>query len=181
MGFIESNKENDQKLNFYKQILAQIELELSSQIRYYNLACFFENIGMKNLSKFFFHQAEEENKHAHKFMNFLLDSGVFFQVGNIIVPEFNLSNHNTLSDKVLEAFKGALYQEMVVTRGIHNICDIVKNKRYYEIESLLNWFTEEQMEEESTMQDLIDQFNICGNNLLLLDNSDYVRGLLVAE
>ncbi len=181
MGSIKTITTDTARAIFYNTIVSQIEFELASQVKYYNMAQVFDDLGMKNLAKFFFQQATEENQHALKFMKFLSDNGILFEIGTIEVSELSLNQEMRASERVLQCFHAALDQEKQVTAKIHVLFDIVKEHGYFEAESLLSWFTEEQMEEEDTMQSLVDLFKISENNLLLLDNSDYVRELLVAE
>jgi ferritin len=74
---------------------------------------------------------------------------------------------------LLEAFEVSLKNEQATTEGIHQVLDLAHNERDYATMTLLNWFAEEQAEEEALMQYFTERLRMVGNEgsgLLLVDN-----------
>ena len=65
---------------------------------------------------------------------------------------------------MLEAFEATLAHERIVTGFIYELVKIAKEENDYATESMLQWFVDEQVEEESTAQGLIDSLKLIGNS-----------------
>ena len=64
----------------------------------------------------------------------------------------------------MEAFEATLAHEKIVTGFIYELVKIAKEEDDYATESMLRWFVDEQVEEESTAQGIIDALKLIGNS-----------------
>jgi ferritin len=138
----------------------QIGHEFHAAHSYMAMACRFDSLGLKMMSAWFFKQGEEERQHAHKLMKYLLDVGAEVRLDAIDAPRGDLSNPVTI-------VQSALNQEMNVTRQIHELMALAEQHRDYATRSFLNWFVDEQVEEVSTMTDLLNIVQMAGPHQLL--------------
>lgn len=129
-------------------INAQIGHEFEATLQYLSMAAYFEEEGYKNLAKRMYEQAEEEHAHGMKFFKFVLERG-----GKVEIP--TLPGPKAVFTSALEVFKAALAWEKVVTKNIYNLVEIAIADKDYATQQFLNWFTNEQIEEEANMEGYI--------------------------
>lgn len=128
---------------------AQINAEFWSAYLYLSMSVDAANKGQKGVANWFSVQFKEEQAHAQIFMNYLLSRGGRIELAPIAeVP--------TAWSSVLEMFKATLEHERKVTALIHNLCSIAADERDFASSNMLNWFVDEQIEEEGNAQELID-------------------------
>lgn len=143
----------------------QIKHELYAAHLYMSMAAYCAGQDLDGCAHFFLVQAEEERFHAMKFFNFINDKD-----GKITFDA--LENPHTSYDSVLHVFQEALKHEKIVTSKIYNLMDIATEEKEYATISFLNWFVDEQVEEEATFSALIQKFKAAVNDesmLLMLD------------
>ena len=129
----------------------QIKHELYAAHLYMSMAAYCAGQDLDGCANFFLAQAEEERFHAMKFFNFINDKD-----GEIKFDA--LENPHASYDSVLDAFQAALQHEKIVTSKIYNLMDIATEEKEYATISFLNWFVDEQVEEEATFSALIQKF-----------------------
>jgi ferritin len=100
------------------------------------------------LAAHFFKQAEEEKQHAHKFIKFITDTGGRLAIPAIPAPQ----NTFTFAE---EAVKLSLDQEKRVSEQVNHLVHMAKEETDYTTDQFLQWFVQEQLEEVSSMQDLL--------------------------
>jgi ferritin len=81
-------------------------------------------------------------------VNYLLDRGATPDIGAIDTPRQSFADH-------VEPIQVALDQERKVTVQISKLFEIARETRDYQSEQFMQWFLEEQVEEEAAMQDLL--------------------------
>lgn len=143
----------------------QVTLELESAHQYIALSAWLEGEGLPGMAHWMRLQAGEENEHAMKFYRFLLDRGVTVELGALSKPVSSF-------DGVVDVFKASLAAEERVTAAIHNLYSMATDARDFASYPLLDWFVDEQIEEESTVQQIIDDLERTqgnGHALLMLD------------
>lgn len=161
----------------HKRLVDQISMELAAHNTYLNMSVLFDYVGVFNLGDFAKKQAKEELEHANKLMDFLSDIGVVYQIGSLPTCEIDLL-HEANPIKIVEILIGlGLSKERNLGNYIKDTYQAAKGLDA-EIEQFLLWYVEEQVEEVAQFDDLMTQFSICGGNLLILDNSDFVKQLL---
>ena len=142
----------------------QIGSEFGASMQYLSIAAHFDSEALNNFAQFFYLQSDEERDHAMKFINYLMDAG-----GDLVIPEIPAPKPNFTSAE--EAVKAALDWELEVTRQINNLMDIAVKEKDYIAQQFLDWYTNEQLEEVSTMDTLLSLVRRAGEkNLLQLEN-----------
>jgi ferritin len=139
----------------------QITAEFSASHEYLAMACAFEEMGLKALSQFFHGQSSEERAHGAKLLKYILEVG-----GNVALDAIPKPAADTSSAKtILEA---ALAAEIKVTELVHNLVALAEEEKDYATRSFLQWYVDEQVEEVSTMRDLV-QFEEMSKDLFHLE------------
>ena len=143
----------------------QVNHELAASYSYLAASAWLESTPYGGFAAWMESQSEEERLHAMKFYRFLLDRGEEIKLHAIPEPRAEYSS-------VLEVFEASLAQEKEVTRQIHQLYEAAETASDHESKNLLNWFLDEQVEEEKSVQDMIDRLQLVGDNpigLLQLD------------
>lgn len=149
----------------------QITHELYAAHLYMAMAGYCANNDLDGCANFFIVQAEEERFHAMKFFHFINDKD-----GDIKFDA--LDNPHTTYDSVLHVFESALTHEKIVTSKIYDLMDIATSEREYSTISFLNWFVDEQVEEEATFTGYVQNFKPAMKDeslLLMLDREMATR------
>lgn len=143
----------------------QIGLELASSHAYLQLAAYFADQSLSGFESWMRAQADEERAHAMKFFDFVLDRGHQVVLGAIDAP-------SGVPASPLEAFEIALDHERRVTASIQRLMDLAEAERDSSSYSILQWFLTEQIEEESSVGEIVDQLRFAEGNpaaILMLD------------
>jgi ferritin len=143
----------------------QITKELYSSYLYFQMAAWFDNQTMPGFAVWMRAQAQEEIAHATIFYNYVNERGGFVEMGAIDKP-----NHEYTS--ALDVFEKTLAHEQLVTSSINSIMDLAVDERDYATQKRLEWFIEEQVEEEANPAEIIGKLNMigdAGNGLYMLD------------
>jgi bacterioferritin B len=133
---------------FVKALNEQIGKEFTAAHQYTAVAAYYDRLTFPRLAKFFYDQAEEERGHAMKMVNYLRDTNSDLELGAVAAPRTEFADH-------IEPIKEALKQEQKVTVAISEIYKIARDTNDYASESFMQWFVDEQVEEESTMDALL--------------------------
>lgn len=130
---------------------AQVNAELWSAYLYLAMSLDAEAKGYKGVANWFYVQFQEEQAHARIFMNYLNSRDAKVELLPIDpVP--------AAWDSVLDMFRLTLEHEKKVTALINNLAAIAKEDNDYASLNRLNWFIDEQVEEEESARDMI--FNV---------------------
>jgi ferritin len=154
---------------------AQINNEMTASYNYLAMSAWFENTPYGGFAQWMLAQSQEETTHAMKFYHFLIDRGAKVELAAISTPPADFSSP-------LEVFETSLNQEEQVTTSIHQLYNMAETHRDHESKNLLNWFLDEQVEEEKAVQDMIDRLRLVGDNplgLLQLDQEAAQRSPLI--
>jgi ferritin len=139
----------------------QIGHEFGASMQYVSIAAHFEQRQLRLLAKLFFEQAEEERRHAMKFVKYLLDTKADLQVPSIPAPAPTFGSAE-------EAVQAALTWEQEVTRQITSLMDTAVKQNDYLAQSFLQWFVDEQLEEVVKMDRLLSIIRQSGERNLLM-------------
>lgn len=144
-------------------INVQIGAEFAASLQYVAIATHFDGEGLKKMAEFFYKQAEEEKEHAMKFVQYLVDTG-----GDVRIPA--VSAPKATFESAEEAVKLSLDWELEVTRQINALYDIARGKNDYAGQNFLDWFVEEQVEEVSSMDNLLKVVRRVGEkNIVMME------------
>lgn len=137
----------------------QIGSELGASNQYLMIAAYFDSEALPELAGFFFRQSDEERMHAMKFVRYILDAGGAVAVPSISAPSEGL-------DSAESCVKKALDWELEVTKQINNLMAMAVKENDFIAQQFLHWFVEEQLEEVSTMDELLTVVRRAGENQL---------------
>jgi bacterioferritin B len=133
---------------FVDALNAQISREFAAAHQYTAIGAWYTGETYPQLASFFFAQAEEEREHALKMVNYLLDTNSAVDFTGVDSPRTDFEDH-------IAPIRLALEQEQSVTVSISELFEVARETRDYRSEQFLDWFLEEQTEEESSMSDLL--------------------------
>jgi bacterioferritin B len=140
----------------------QIGYEFSASLQYYAIAAHFAAEALPQLSAHFFKQAEEEKGHALRFIKYVVDAG-----GRVVIPAIDAPQS---AFKAAEAaVKLSLDQEVKVTHQINALVELARSQNDYITINFLQWFLTEQLEEVSSMDNLLKIVQRAGDDLLQAD------------
>jgi ferritin len=114
------------------------------------------------LAAHFYRQAEEERDHAMRFIKYLLDAGGRVEIPQLPAPQGQFAS-------VAEAVKLSLDQEKMVTGRINHLMESAIKENDFITQNALAWFVNEQLEEVSSMENLLKVVQLAGNNLLFVE------------
>ena len=136
-----------------EQILKE---EYSSRI-YLQMAIWCETNGLSGAANFLYAQAEEEREHMLKFVHYLNDRGGVSMLKPVDQPPHEFKDVKDVFDQVLA-------HEQYITKSINEVYEVTLNEKDYTSGNFLQWFINEQIEEESTMSTIVDKINLVGND-----------------
>jgi len=136
-----------------KAINDQINAEFWSAYLYLSMACDMESKGFKGIANWFRVQYEEELAHARIFINHVTARGGRVNLAPIAEVPGEWANPEEVFAKTLE-------HERVVTSLINDLYALAEDEKDYATRQMLNWFIAEQVEEEDTAQEMIDNLNL---------------------
>ncbi len=128
----------------------QVKFEYESAHYYLAIANYFRAEDLEGFAHFFEVQAEEERFHAEKFTHFIDELGAVVKLKGLGDPKNDF-------DSPQAAFEYALEHEKFITKRINQLMDIAHSDKNYAAVNFLNWFIEEQVEEEASMDELINK------------------------
>ncbi len=143
----------------------QINKEIFSEYYYLSMAAYLSSIGLPGFENFFLIQVQEERFHAMKMYDFVNERG-----GRVILSQ--IDTPKTEFNSPLEVFQLAYEHEQFVTKLINKLMDLAISENDHATKSFLNWFVDEQVEEEASMEGFVNKLKLIdgkGNGLLMLD------------
>jgi ferritin len=148
-----------------KAINDQISYEASGTYAYVAIASWCERTGYGGSAAFFFEQAAEENTHMLKFIHYLNNAGA-----EAIIPATEKPQSDF--DSLESTFQTGLKSEQTVTKLINNLVEIAEREKDRATYSFLQWFVNEQIEEESLFETILQKFELLGRDKLAIYQID---------
>jgi ferritin len=133
---------------FTEALNEQVGREFRAAYQYTAVAAYYDRETFPRLAKFFFDQADDERGHALKMVSYLRDTGAELTLGELPAPRVDFEDH-------VEPIRLALEAERKVTAAINGLFEIARETNDYASESFMQWFVDEQVEEEATMESLL--------------------------
>jgi len=133
----------------------QIKIEAASSAKYLAMASWCAEQGFVNSEAYLMTQAQEEREHMIKFFKYVNEAG-----GRAISPEVAHIPHEF--ESLRDIFETALEQEIGVTNSIYKLVEAARKGRDFITEHFLQWFVQEQMEEEVNARRAVQLFDIIG-------------------
>lgn len=129
----------------------QINMELWSAYLYLSMSLDAREKGLKGVAHWFRHHCDEEMQHAFKFMRYM--EGQMAKVRLFPIAEVPVA-----WDSPSSMFAHALQHEQKITSYIHHIYALAQDERDYATSGFLQWFVDEQIEEEETVSEKLSVF-----------------------
>lgn len=143
----------------------QIQRELESAQIYLSMAAYFDSVNLPGFAQWMKMQFQEEQAHAFKFYDYVFDRG-----GQVILQA--LGQPPTEFQSPLDVLEQTLAHEQKVTGHINDLYALAVEEKEYSSQIFLQWFVEEQVEEEKAAGDIIALLKRVGDNehaLMMLD------------
>lgn len=128
----------------------QINKELWSSYLYLSMAAYFEDRGLPGFANWMKVQAQEEVSHAMKIFDYINDRSGRVTLQPIVEVPFEWADTKTVVEETLN-------HEKQVSSYIYNLVDLSIEEKDHATNNMLQWFVEEQVEEEASVGELLDK------------------------
>ncbi|MEK7684955.1 MAG: ferritin, partial [Verrucomicrobiota bacterium] len=141
----------------------QIGNEFNASLQYVSIASHFSGDALPALAAHFYRQAEEERDHAMRFVKYIVDAGGSIEIPAIPAPKGAFKNAE-------EAVQLSLDREKAVTQQINQLYELAIKESDHTTRTFLAWFLTEQLEEVSSMDNLLKMVQRAGEaNMLYVE------------
>jgi ferritin len=150
----------------------QIKNELYSAYLYLSMSAYFQGKNLPGFAAWLRVQFQEEQVHALKFYDYVLERGGHIALQAIPQPPAEWKTN-------LEAFQQVLEHEQHVTALIYKLYETALSEKDYAAQIMLQWFINEQVEEEKNATEIVEQLKLIdahGTAVLMLDHRLGKRG-----
>ena len=144
----------------------QVNSEYYSSFLYLSMSSYFETMNLLGMAKWMRMQYEEEIMHAIKIFDMIVDMEGTVKLKPVDGPPTDFKSP-------LDVFKKSLAHERKVTGMINDIYSLARKENDYAVQSALQWFIDEQVEEEKSALEIVRQLEMIGDEttpLLMLDS-----------
>ena len=154
-----------------EELNKQLNAELYSAYLYLSMSAYCADNNLAGFSHWMRLQFEEEQAHAMRFFQFILDRGGKVELKAINEPKHDWKN-------IIDVFENILRHEQHITSMINDLVNVAMEERDHATVNFLQWYVSEQVEEEATVSDLLDQLRLIegkGPGLFMLDREAKTR------
>lgn len=135
----------------------QINKELFSEYLYLSMQAWFADQNLDGMANWMNAQSKEENFHAMKLFNYLIERGARVKLGAIAAPTLDFGNP-------LKAFQMSLDHEKFISKSIDELMDLAIKEKDHATKSFLQWFIDEQVEEEASVDRIVNMLKMVGDH-----------------
>jgi ferritin len=147
----------------------QINNELYSSYSYLAMSAYCEHVQFTGCASWMRLQSQEEYGHAMRLYNFLIDRDCRVKLKPVAAPQVDF-------DSVQQVFEKALAQEQTVTQQINQLWELAFNEKQFTALVELEWFIQEQVEEEKSAREIVHKFKLVNNDPAALLDLDRELG-----
>jgi ferritin len=140
-----------------KAINKQINAEMYSAYLYLSMAAYVESKNFKGIANWLQLQAQEEMTHAMKFYSFVFDRG-----GRVVLEA--IEGPKTEWKSIVDVYENVYEHECKVTGLINNLVDLALAEKDHASNAFLQWFVNEQVEEEATAQEIVETLKLAAES-----------------
>ena len=144
------------KKSMLKALNEQINAEIYSAYLYFSMSAYCQSKDLVGAASWFRVQAQEELFHASKFFDYIQDRDGLVTLTEIAGPP-------TTWKSALAAFEQALEHEQLVTARINKLVDLALKESDHTTNTFVQWFVNEQIEEEASVRQVIGQLRLVGD------------------
>jgi ferritin len=136
----------------------QVKIEAQSSQIYLAVASWLETQpGLEGYTEFFYKQSDEERHHMLKFIHYINDRD-----GHAIIPA--LAMPQNIYSQVIDVFRDFLKNELEVSQSINDLVELALNEKDYLTFKFLQWYLDEQLEEEKMAKTILEKLELVGND-----------------
>lgn len=150
-----------------KALNDQITMEGYASNYYLAMASWCEMTGYEGSASLFYQQSDEERQHMLKIIHYLNDLGV-----SAVIPQ--IKQPPKLFKSLESICKTALKNEQNVTESIHKMTEIAQKEKDHSTFTFLQWFVNEQIEEEKKFETILQKFNLIGRDKIAINEIDKI-------
>ena len=157
--------------NMLEALNDQIRNELYSGYLYLAMSAYFSDMNLNGFAHWMRMQAKEEDSHAMKFYHYIIDQRARADVRDLEQPPRDF-------DSAIDIFEKALEHEKFITGKINDLVKLAREENDNATETFLQWYVEEQVEEEASVDEVLQQLKIVGDDgtgLFILDKEMAAR------
>ena len=147
----------------------QINEEIYSSYLYLSMSTYLESINLPGFAHWLRLHAQEEMFHAMKLHFHLIERSSRVKLMVVKEPQTNW-------DSLLQVFKDARKHETLITRYINELMDFAIDERDHATRNFLNWYVDEQVEEEATFDEIVGKLVMIGDQKSMLFMLDKEMG-----
>lgn len=155
-----------------KALNEQINAEIYSSYLYLSMAAFFKDQNLNGFGRWMEVQAQEELAHVKKFFDWIYERRGKVTLDAIEKPPLKW-------DSPLAAFEAAFEHEKSVSKRVHDLVTLANTEKDYATGNMLQWFVNEQVEEESSVDYVVQKLKLAEGfkgGLFMLDKELGFRG-----
>ncbi|MFA8344101.1 MAG: ferritin [Rhodothermaceae bacterium] len=148
-----------------EELNKQINAEFYSSYLYLSMAAWFDSQNLAGFSNWMNVQAQEEWAHGLKIFNFVNERGGKVSLAKIDEPKTEWTG-------IINVYEDVLEHEQKITSLINQLSDIAIEESDHATKNFLHWFVDEQVEEEASVDNVLQQLKMIdgkGTGLFLLD------------
>ena len=147
----------------------QINKEFFSGYLYLSMSAYLKELGLFGFSSWLKKQAKEEVEHGLKLFDYLIERNSFVTLKQIKTPEFEFNGIISIFNKILE-------HEKCITESVMKVAKLAEEECDRTTLSFIDWFIDEQVEEEQTVRDIIKRLELFGEDKVSLYLMDKALG-----
>tara|TARA_B100001113_G_C21054492_1_gene598327 strand:- start:478 stop:975 length:498 start_codon:yes stop_codon:yes gene_type:complete len=139
----------------------QLNREHAASYLYLAMSGFFEERTYTGFAKWMRDQAQEEYEHMMKIYRYIFDRGGAVEFKSLDAPTFK-------DRQLLDVIKYGLDHEKKVSKYVYELVDLCQAEKDHATTNFLQWFVEEQVEEEASFSEIEQQITKIGSNQAML-------------
>jgi len=154
-----------------KALNDQVNAEFFSAYLYLAMVAYFQEKNLPGFANWMTVQNQEETFHAMKFFNYVSERGGRMTLEAIEKPQFEWKSP-------LDAMEAAQKHEAYITGRINDLVNLATDEKDHATKSFLNWFVDEQVEEEDSVNNVVQKLRLLGNDgggLFMMDRDMATR------
>ncbi len=146
----------------------QVEKESYSSALYLAMAAWTEHLGYEGISRWLYAQSDEEREHMLKIIGYINERGGQVEITEIKKPPVEYGSIQKMFDDVLR-------HEQFISASINEIVGLCIEEKDYTTQNWIQWFVNEQIEEESSVNNILDKLKLIGDKNMYMFDRDIMN------
>ena len=154
----------------------QLNEEIFSSYLYLSMSAYFSSKNLNGCAQWMQVQSQEETVHGMKIYQYILDRG-----GDVVLDA--IKKPQTTWESPLKAFENAYKHEQFISNCFNKLVELAMDEKDYASNNFFQWFVQEQVEEEASVSDIVQQLRMVGDQksgMMMLDRELKGRSVPVA-